>query len=1279
MKSLAKSLVLIFIAASAAFPQSTVNFTSGQAARAVIGQYTFSLGLDGATTQVLGGVSGLAYANGTLFVADDNRVGATPNNNRIMMFSTAQIPSSTADLSTFNSGDGACYLCGYPSFNVVGQPDTVSVNPGLTQSQMQNPTAVATDGQHLVVADTDNNRVLIWNTIPTAPNANADVVLGQANFTTRQPASTINATTLRGPQGVWIQGGKLFVADTQNYRVLIWNSIPTSNNKAADIVLGQPNFTSSNAPPVTKTNPTAAANQLLNPVSVTSDGQKLYVADLGFNRVLIWNSIPTQNAQNADVVVGQQDMANTAPNNNTGVCPPAGTDSSGNPTYPDQCGATLNFPRFALSDGTRLFVADGGNDRVLVFNQIPTTNGATADLVLGEPDFYTDLVSSAAASIISTSVDNTGSVDTLPSPMSLAFDGTNLYVSDPYNRRVLVYSPGNIQLGGKPVLNAASLITRQEGFVTFAGTIVAKDTVTVTIAGTDYTYTVVSGDTLQTIAQGIINAINTSNSNAGDPNVIALAGSTSDTVFLNSKSTTLDSDSISLAATSSNTANETATASGAYLTGGTSATVAPGTLVQINGTNLADTQLSAANQGGLPLNLGGVQVSMDGFQTPLMMVSPTQIVTQVPFNFYDRTSSSVYVRTTHKDGSVTVTTATPIAIAPANPGLFATPNVAEPRPVYNGNTGASFAMHPAGNPSAAISIDGTVTAGNTATITIAGATYTYTLTASDTLGTVVTGLVNAINAGNDPNVIASAGGSFSRVVLTARQPGALGNNISIAGSANSGATVVVTAYTSATCCIANGTGPVTPSNPALPNELVTFLATGLGLVNDPTGSAFNFALTGVGYSGPAANSALDSVSATVNGETGQVINAGLLPGAIGIYAVQVLMPSDLPASSNTQVYIAQDAFISNVVTVPVGYAGGLFTANPSPIYAGVGKTAGTTTLSWNASTTLASVEIHIGSATGPLFATGGYTGSATTGNWVTNGTTFYLVDPSTGNTLSTVTVPVISQGGTLTASPNPINFGANTPTCCATTLTWNAPNSTAVEVHVGGPNGPQLTSGGPQGSVTTGTWVTDGLVFYLQDASNGNSTSPSNTLSTVTVHVVLEPTTFTINPTPLIVVPGTSVATATLTWYAPAASQVEVHVGSPTGTLLTIGNNVGSVTTGNWVTDGLTFFLQDHANPLNTLASVTAHVASAQLTINPNPILATPGTGAGTATLTWSAPYSSIVEVHLGAPNGPLFAISGNTGSGQTANWVTDGLTFYLVDSATQQTIATATAHVQSQ
>ncbi len=77
------------------------------------------------------------------------------------------------------------------------------------------------------------------------------------------PGSIPTATSLRGPQGVWIQNGQLFIADTQNDRVLIYNKIPTTNGAAADIVLGQPNMTTWVQVDISQQNTSAAANLML--------------------------------------------------------------------------------------------------------------------------------------------------------------------------------------------------------------------------------------------------------------------------------------------------------------------------------------------------------------------------------------------------------------------------------------------------------------------------------------------------------------------------------------------------------------------------------------------------------------------------------------------------------------------------------------------------------------------------------------------------------------------------------------------------------------------------------------------------------------------------------------------------------------------------------------------------------------------------------------------------------------------------------------------------------
>ena len=237
------------------------------------------------------------------------------------------------------------------------------------------------------MADTDNNRILIWNTIPSSNDIPADVVIGQKDFTTGGinyggNGNSPSAQGLRGPQGVWIQNGRLYVADTQNHRVLMWNSIPTQNGQNADLVLGRPNFTTFVEPDISKVAVSATATSMLNPVSVTSDGTRLYVTDLGHNRVLIWNSIPTQSGQAADIAIGQPDVASTDtvsasdPNNSHYLCPSNGTDSTTNqPTYPYACAATLSFRVMRFPTASACLSRMAEMIASWCFNSIPTRSG----------------------------------------------------------------------------------------------------------------------------------------------------------------------------------------------------------------------------------------------------------------------------------------------------------------------------------------------------------------------------------------------------------------------------------------------------------------------------------------------------------------------------------------------------------------------------------------------------------------------------------------------------------------------------------------------------------------------------------------------------------------------------------------------------------------------------------------------------------------------------------------------------------------------------------------
>jgi uncharacterized protein (TIGR03437 family) len=58
-------------------------------------------------------------------------------------------------------------------------------------------------------------------------------------------------------------------------------------------------------------------------------------------------------------------------------------------------------------------------------------------------------------------------------------------------------------------------------------------------------------------------------------------------------------------------------------------------------------------------------------------------------------------------------------------------------------------------------------------------------------------------------------------------------------------------------------------------------------------------------------------NAQVGGSTANILSAGLLPGFLGVYQVQLQLLNTLPTNLFTQLYIAQNVFTSNIVTIPV--------------------------------------------------------------------------------------------------------------------------------------------------------------------------------------------------------------------------------------------------------------------------------------------------------------------------------------------------------------------------
>lgn len=279
---------------------------------------------------------------------------------------------------------GGVPISGRPADVVVGRPDMVT-GPGSTgdlcqppddrvpsEVALRNPASVTSDGTRLIVADSWNHRVLIWNQFPLVSGSPADIVLGQSDMTggTANRGGAPSAATLNVPLAVATDGSRLVVADSLNHRVLIWGRMPAAGDPQgvpADIVLGQRDMASIGANSAPLSDPSAtelgrgapSARTLNMPVGLSVSGQDLAVADHLNNRVLMFRPIPSASFAAAVDEVGHGRFTSAT----AGVSDRALRNPMGVSLAPD-----------------RLYISDLGNNRVVAFPRpiTPTSGAVTA-------------------------------------------------------------------------------------------------------------------------------------------------------------------------------------------------------------------------------------------------------------------------------------------------------------------------------------------------------------------------------------------------------------------------------------------------------------------------------------------------------------------------------------------------------------------------------------------------------------------------------------------------------------------------------------------------------------------------------------------------------------------------------------------------------------------------------------------------------------------------------------------------------------------------------------
>lgn len=308
---------------------------------------------DFASSQTVISASGM-FAPEMVSVQDGRLMITDTDLNRVMIYD--HVPASGSSLPQL----------------VVGQESMDSYTAGCDRNTLVHPHAhfLTPDGK-LIVADAGQNRVLVWNELPTEDGAPADLVLGQDGF---ENCSFREFDNFQHPAALWSDGEQLIVADSEKHRILIWNTFPTESFQSPDVIVGQSIMT--NIAPNDDDqdgvadgewegtmdpdgvmhwteNGDATARTLSYPRSLEVIDGKLYVADMDNHRVLIWDSIPTESFTPADTVLGQPDFTSNAEN--------AGEAEPNARGFQRPVGVELI--------GDHLFVTEWENSRVMVFEQ----------------------------------------------------------------------------------------------------------------------------------------------------------------------------------------------------------------------------------------------------------------------------------------------------------------------------------------------------------------------------------------------------------------------------------------------------------------------------------------------------------------------------------------------------------------------------------------------------------------------------------------------------------------------------------------------------------------------------------------------------------------------------------------------------------------------------------------------------------------------------------------------------------------------------------------------
>lgn len=409
-------------------------------------------GTGGGNTSVSRSVAQSSIASSTSVVSSSTSLSISSSSS-VSNFSSSLVSTSSSVInssaSSVSTGTGDNLMGGAVQGTPLDVATVVTTLAGASKSvdgvglaaSFVSPFGITSDGSNLYVADTWNHKI-------------RKIVIATGVVTTLAGSGSIGSEDGTGtlarfnyPTSITTDGTNLYIADRGNHKIrklVIETGVVTT-------LAGSGSIGSLDG-----TGASATFNEVYG---ITNDGTNLYIADtIKIRRIVIATGVVTTLAGNS---LGSEDGTGTA--------------------------ASFNWAFGITTDGTNLYVADSGNNKIRKI------------------EIATGVVTTLAGSGSEGSADGTGTAATFNEPRGITIDGVNLYIADSFNNKIrkLNIDTGVVTTLAGGLRGRADGIGSEASFSTPASLIIDGNSLYVADAGNSLIRKIISDtSTVTTLAGG---------------------------------------------------------------------------------------------------------------------------------------------------------------------------------------------------------------------------------------------------------------------------------------------------------------------------------------------------------------------------------------------------------------------------------------------------------------------------------------------------------------------------------------------------------------------------------------------------------------------------------------------------------------------------------------------------------------------------------------------------------------------------------------------------------